>query len=1162
MTESRNRPRTPRRAGGPRRPSSNRPRFSGLSKSLALWLLIILLPLTIYQLFMPKEQAAVDIKYSEFVDQLDADNVALVTITERQIRGELKQPAKTTTRQGLRTYDEFHSVLPFEDPDLVRAMQERGVAVEAREPPINWFTQIIAWLPWILIIGLWIFFIRQIQGGGSKAFSFGKSKAKLLSADAPKVTFDDVAGADEAKEELEEIIEFLRDPKKFQRLGGRIPKGVLLLGPPGTGKTLLARAVAGEAGVPFFSMSGSDFVEMFVGVGASVTGDTPVLIRTAEGIELLPIGQFVDRFYEGDAEGRLVPAFGVETLGYQPRASGFRGRIQGFGGTAWQSVRAVYRHRSNEIYEIEYLGGTLRTTGDHSVFVRGHGGIKPKEVRDLEPGDVLVDLPYKARLAFDGLAGTVHEVRAHAFEEGVPDSIPITEMNDEMEAVAAAHEYVVASEGWMTQQELADRFGVSQMTVSNWQTGKHLPRSISGRYAKTGIPDRVDLTPDLFRLLGYYTAEGRVNGNVEFCFGAHETDLIEDCARGMRESFGLEAQRIPTADNTVRLIYYSADLGRFFERHCGNGSRTKHVPEMLWSLPKRFFLEYLRGYSLGDGYVGDSGKLIMTSASERLIRELAWLCAMHGMKTGRGHGSQAGGRVIKSSPLPAGEYWTLTIGKTSNPFAVPSYGDETGRRRQHKRPVVRSIRRLPFDGYVYDLCGCENEAFFGGEKPVLLHNSRVRDLFEQGKAHAPCIIFIDEIDAVGRHRGAGLGGGHDEREQTLNQLLVEMDGFESNEGVILIAATNRPDVLDPALLRPGRFDRQVVVDRPDVRGREGIFEVHVRDIPVAADVDLKVLAKGTPGLSGADIENIVNEAALLAARRNHTEVSMDDFEQAKDKVMMGAERKSLVITENEKRSIAFHEAGHALVRMLTPKADPVHKVTIIPRGRALGVTHFLPVDERHIYTREWCEDQLSALLGGRAAEILVLGETTTGAGDDLNRATELARRMVTKWGMSEVLGPLTYGDEQEQVFLGREIAQHRDYSEETARLIDSEVKKIVIFGFDRACSILKENEAALHRLAAGLLEREILDREEIALILEGKPLPAEEEERARERRPAAGGTVQAPAEPAQVLAAEGTASPTESSDEKTDRTNGRRAGESTRVPEPAARAEDSAPGEA
>jgi len=673
-----------RRAGGPG--SSNkpprRPRFANVSKSLALWLLIILLPLTIYQLFMPREQTTVEIGYSEFLQQLASENVAEATIAEKTVTGKLRGEARITTGEGTRTYTEFRTVIPFEDPDLVARMHDQGVEVKAEEPPINWFTQILAWLPWILIIAFWIFFVRQIQGGGSRAFSFGKSKAKLLSADAPKVTFDDVAGADEAKVELEEVIEFLKDPKKFQRLGGKIPKGVLLLGPPGTGKTLLARAVAGEAGAPFFSMSGSDFVEMFVGVGAS----------------------------------------------------------------------------------------------------------------------------------------------------------------------------------------------------------------------------------------------------------------------------------------------------------------------------------------------------------------------------------------------------------------------------------------------------------------------RVRDLFEQGKAHAPCIIFIDEIDAVGRHRGAGLGGGHDEREQTLNQLLVEMDGFEANQGVILIAATNRPDVLDPALLRPGRFDRQVVVDRPDVRGREGIFRVHVRDIPLGDDVELKTLAKGTPGLSGADIANIVNEAALLAARRNHEKVRMEDFEEAKDKVMMGAERKSLVITDEEKHAIAYHEAGHALVRMLTPAADPVHKVTIIPRGRALGVTHFLPVDERHIYTREWCENQLSALLGGRAAEVLVLEETTTGAGDDLQRATDLARRMVTKWGMSERLGPLTYGDEQEQVFLGREIAQHRDYSEETARLIDQEVKAIVADAFDRAVTILRENHDVLERVAGALLEREILDRDELQAILDGEELPPEEPdvepsedsaspadagERTEEGEPVAGGESAAPGESASPESANG-----------------------------------------
>ncbi|MFN2433575.1 MAG: ATP-dependent zinc metalloprotease FtsH [Gemmatimonadota bacterium] len=640
MANSKERPsRRPRPSRPTRGPQPRGPRFTSITKSLALWLLIILLPLFLYRLIVPQRPELAKIGLSEFLEEVEEGNVASVTITERRIEGRLEQPDVTLVegsggRRAEQSYTNFRTFVPYDDPQLVRDLEESGVEVEAKEPSVDWFSGFLNLLPWIFIIGFWIFFMRQLQGGGSKAFSFGKSKAKLLSADRPKITFEDVAGADEAKVELQEIIEFLKDPKKFQRLGGRIPKGALLLGPPGTGKTLLARAVAGEAAVPFFSMSGSDFVEMFVGVGAA----------------------------------------------------------------------------------------------------------------------------------------------------------------------------------------------------------------------------------------------------------------------------------------------------------------------------------------------------------------------------------------------------------------------------------------------------------------------RVRDLFEQGKANAPCIIFVDEIDAVGRHRGAGLGGGHDEREQTLNQLLVEMDGFESNEGVILIAATNRPDVLDPALLRPGRFDRQIVVDRPDVKGREGIFRVHTRDIPLDDGVDLKTLAKGTPGLAGADIENIVNEAALWAARQNKTRVDMDDFEEAKDKVMMGAERKSLVISDPEKRSIAYHEAGHALVRALTPGADPVHKVTIIPRGRALGVTHFLPVDERHIYTREWCENNLTALLGGRAAEVLVLGESTTGAGDDLKRTTELARRMVTRWGMSDKLGPITYGDEEEQIFLGREIAQHRDYSEETARAIDAEVKDIVEEAFAKAKGLLSGNIDKLHALAGALLEREIIDSDEVALILSGREL--------------------------------------------------------------------------
>ncbi|MBZ0204358.1 MAG: ATP-dependent zinc metalloprotease FtsH [Ignavibacteria bacterium] len=367
--------------------------------------------------------------------------------------------------------------------------------------------------------------------------------------------------------------------------------------------------------------------------------------------------------------------------------------------------------------------------------------------------------------------------------------------------------------------------------------------------------------------------------------------------------------------------------------------------------------------------------------------------------------------------------------------------------------------------------------------------SRVRDLFEKGKKSAPCIIFIDEIDAVGRHRGAGLGGGHDEREQTLNQLLVEMDGFEQNAGVIIIAATNRPDVLDPALLRPGRFDRQVVVDRPDVKGREGIFKVHVRSIPLDKNVSLEVLAKGTPGLSGADIANLVNEAALLAARRNQTNVTMADFEEAKDKVMMGMERKSLIISEKEKKTTAYHEIGHVLVAKMIPESDPVHKVTIIPRGRALGVTTYLPIDEKHTYSKEYLEAMIAYAMGGRAAEKLVFNQLTTGAGNDIERATALARKMVCEWGMSEKLGPLTFGKKEEEIFLGREISQHRDYSEGTAILIDEEVKKIVNRGMERAETALKENMDLLHKLSAALLEREILDSSEIDTIMRGEVLP-------------------------------------------------------------------------
>jgi cell division protease FtsH len=594
-------------------------------KNLLFWVVVGLFMILLFNLFsVPTHAPEEDVIFSDFMAQLDKGEVTKVIIKSNHISAILKDGTR------IRTYSADY-------PDMVKVLRERNVQIEAKPPDENpWYiTFLVTWGPFILFLGLWFFLMRQMQIGGNKALSFGKSRARMLTEERKKITFSDVAGIDEAKEEVAEIIEFLKDPRKFQKLGGRIPKGVLIVGPPGTGKTLLAKAIAGEAGVPFFSISGSDFVEMFVGVGAS----------------------------------------------------------------------------------------------------------------------------------------------------------------------------------------------------------------------------------------------------------------------------------------------------------------------------------------------------------------------------------------------------------------------------------------------------------------------RVRDLFEQGKKHAPCIIFIDEIDAVGRLRGAGLGGGHDEREQTLNQLLVEMDGFDTTEGVILIAATNRPDVLDPALLRPGRFDRQIVVNRPDLRGRTEILKVHTKKVPVAPDVELEKIARGTPGFSGADLENLVNEAALWAARQNKKVVEFVDFETAKDKVLMGAERKSMVLSDEEKRVTAYHEAGHALMAKLLPGTDPVHKVTIIPRGRALGMTMQLPTDDRHNYSKEFLYNTLAILLGGRVAEELVLNHITTGAGNDIERATDLARKMVCEWGMSERLGPLTFGKKEEEIFLGREIATRRDFSEQVAIEIDHEVKRLVTENYERTKRMLTEHMTTLKALAEALLEKEVLDAPEIDQIIHQASLP-------------------------------------------------------------------------
>lgn len=589
-------------------------------KNIMLWVILIVFTIILFNAFNTTTEAENEFDYSRFLQLVNDGKVTKVSLQGNDIEGVLTDNTK------------FKTYAPS-DPKLIESLTQKNVQIKVLPQPTSpWYVVFISsWFPLLILLGIWIFFMRQMQVGGNKALSFGKSKARLLNESQNKMTFDDVAGIDEAKNEVEEIIEFLKDPHKFQRLGGKIPKGVLLIGPPGTGKTLLARAIAGEADVPFFSISGSDFVEMFVGVGAS----------------------------------------------------------------------------------------------------------------------------------------------------------------------------------------------------------------------------------------------------------------------------------------------------------------------------------------------------------------------------------------------------------------------------------------------------------------------RVRDLFEQGKKNAPCIIFIDEIDAVGRHRGAGLGGGHDEREQTLNQLLVEMDGFESNEGVILISATNRPDVLDPALLRPGRFDRQVVVPRPDVKGREGILKVHTKKIPLEENVTLEVIARGTPGFSGADLANLVNESALYAARTDRDKVEMSDFEYAKDKVLMGVERKSMIISEEEKKITAYHEAGHTLVAKLLPGTDPIHKVSIIPRGMALGITQQLPIDEKHTYPLEYLRNNICVLLGGRLAEEIILFQPTTGAGNDIEKATGLARKMICEWGMSKELGPLTFGKKEEEIFLGREISKHRDYSEATAVAIDREVKNIVMECYNKAKSLLLSKIDILNAIAKSLLEKEVLDSKEIDEIVNG-----------------------------------------------------------------------------
>jgi ATP-dependent metalloprotease FtsH len=1054
-------------------------------RGIFFWVLILLGIIWIANIFNMGGVGKVDkLTYSEFY-YLVEQNPQTPTIKKVKMTNHLLQGEYSEDYARFKGKETFYLYIPEEDKEIITLLRNNVKVFEVEPPRTLWANLFYSLGPMILFIAFFWYLSAKGSQMGSRIWSFGKSRAKVIEKEkSTKVTFQDVAGIDEAKEELKEIIAFLKDPKRFQKLGGRIPKGVLLVGPPGCGKTLLAKAVAGEAAVPFYSISGSDFVEMFVGVGASVTEDTPVLIKTENGVKLLPISEFVDRFYAEGKHGYTIPVRGVQTLGYEPkRAKTTKSKNMFFGGSKWQDIKGVFRHKVDEIYEIHYRGGVVKTTGDHSIFVRDKNRIISRKAQDLKEGDILVNLPFKVRGAFDKVGGTPHYVRGHLFSSS---SVRELEVWKEDEQLLENYEFAVQNRGVLSQGKIAQLVGVSQSTVGLWQRKETYPRDLSKKAvpSKNYLPREIKVTKELLRLMGYYTAEGRrTDYAVQFVFGVHEKELHKDCIDIMQRVFNLRPKLEETTDNTLRINYHSKILGDFLGKHCGNGSHNKHIPSFLWELPKEYFLSYLEGWSKGDGYISKEGKLIVCSVSKQLILEVCWLSAFHGIGTGMRKCKNKGGRVIKNKPLPESDYYVLIVGKTSNPFL-------SGRRScQIKKPRVKKIVKKPYGGFVYDLCGCTNEAFFGGEKPLLLHNSRVRDLFEQSKKMAKtagkgCIIFIDEIDAVGRQRFSGIGGGHDEREQTLNQLLVEMDGFQSEVGIIVMAATNRPDVLDPALLRPGRFDRHIVIDSPDIKGREAILKVYSRKIKLAEKVDLSVIAKQTPGFSGADLENLCNEGALLAARKGKESIEMEELQEAMERVMAGPQRKSRVISKKEKEIIAYHETGHALLSLYLPNVDPLHKVTIIPRGvGALGYTMQLPTQDRYLHSKSELLDRLCVLLGGRAIEELILGEVTTGAHNDLDVATKIARRMVTELGMSEKIGQVTLGKKEGPVFLGRDLAEHKDYSDNTARIIDEEIRRIVEEAYARAKKILGENIDKAKLVQQRLLEKEVLDAEEVKDII-------------------------------------------------------------------------------
>jgi ATP-dependent metalloprotease FtsH len=1106
-------------------------------RTMAFWALVLLLGLVAYRMYAGNllTTQRIDIPYTRFVQELEKGNIERATFVEetRTVLGELHAEASETVAGRPVSIKTFKTNFLGDGATLAERARAANpsAAIAVQAPGVNWLSVLFTWLPLLLFLVAWMFMLRQMQGGGSAAMRFGKSKARVLTESQTRVTFKDVAGCDEAKQELQEIIEFLKEPQKFQRLGGRIPKGALLLGPPGSGKTLLAKAVAGEAGVPFFSMSGSDFVEMFVGVGASrvrdlfeqgkrnapcLTGDTMI---TLSGGREVTIRQMFDSQMIGARLPSMSEDFRIEDV----------------------TVIGITRKPSPDLFEIRTSTSAIKATGNHLFPIWRTDHLEWIQTDRLAAGDHVA----------------------------TPRVIPTTDQAPLFTSLLPPEDVFVSERGPQGNIMRAP----FHSSVSTADRARHnlgsLSLGSSGR-SSTVLRFPLEVSEDLAYLCGLLESDGY--------FGRPESRTITfvNTERGLHErareilvrEFGYEPKRYLNTKRFDLLLpqgKFPRSLRDSWTTHINNrlicvALRSLNV--RVLELPGYLIAAWLRGVFDGDGNVRTTEscpQVTISAWQEPSNHQIRSALLRIGLPTARSAGAHAGrdGNIVITGTTAIRTFinqvysnhpqkkaaldllasrWTDEWGSSSRLDTVPVGGAlrhartsigmgqrafarghvvsayERGLNQpsrtslqgvldemeQHCElnavPVTRElelVRDLAHSAVlwsriesvvpivagedVYDLCLDRNHNFIANH--LFTHN---------------CIIFVDEIDAVGRHRGAGLGGGHDEREQTLNQLLVEMDGFEANEGVIMVAATNRPDVLDPALLRPGRFDRQIVVDWPDVRGREGILKVHTRKIPLGDDVDLKLIARETPGMSGADLANIANEAALLAARRNHKKVSLRDFGDAKDKVTLGLERRSLVMTEVERRTTAYHEAGHALVAWLLPGSDPVTKITIIPRGRALGLTAWAPTEERHNNSKKQIEDQLCMAMGGRAAELLVFEHLTTGASSDLERATSTARNMVTRYGMSDKLGPLTFGKRDDMVFLGREISSSKDYSEATAMLIDSEVRTIVEQAHAKALQLLQINTDKLHLLANTLLERETIDGGQMDRVLRGEslgPLP-------------------------------------------------------------------------